>query len=68
VEGKQGLFVVNLGSRKMAGHISEGMLFDLGHADGLIPNSCRTREIRAGRLPCPMSGPTVDRLQCSNAM
>jgi tRNA-binding protein len=35
--GKQSLFVVNLESRKMAGEISEGMLFDLGYADGITP-------------------------------
>ena len=35
VEGKQALFVVNLEPRKMVGQISEGMLFDIGYADGL---------------------------------
>ena len=35
--GKQALFVVNLASRKMAGLVSEGMLFDIGYADGIIP-------------------------------
>src|SRR5215510_14305025 len=35
LEGKQALFVVNLAPRKMAGLISEGMLFDIGYADGL---------------------------------
>jgi tRNA-binding protein len=37
IEGRQALFVVNLPPRKMAGEMSEGMLFDLGHADGLVP-------------------------------
>ena len=37
IEGKEALFVVNLPSRKMRGEISEGMLFDIGYADGLIP-------------------------------
>ena len=37
VEGRQALFVVNLPSRKMAGEESEGMLFDIGYADGLSP-------------------------------
>jgi tRNA-binding protein len=37
IEGKQALFVVNLAPRKMAGEISEAMLFDLGYADGIIP-------------------------------
>ena len=35
LEGRQALFVVNLTPRKMAGLVSEGMLFDLGYADGL---------------------------------
>lgn len=35
IEGKQALFVVNLEPRKMMGEVSEGMLFDIGHADGL---------------------------------
>ena len=35
--GKQALFVVNLPPRKMAGETSEGMLFDIGYADDLIP-------------------------------
>src|SRR6201981_2661605 len=37
IEGRQGLFVVNLEARKMAGEISEGMLFDIGYADGVTP-------------------------------
>ena len=37
LEGKQALFVVNLEPRKMAGEISEGMIFDLGYADGITP-------------------------------
>jgi len=37
IEGKQALFVVNLPPRKMMGHVSEGMLFDIGYADGLTP-------------------------------
>ena len=37
IEGKQALFVVNLPERKMAGEISEGMLFDIGYADGILP-------------------------------
>ena len=35
--GRQTLFVVNLESRKMAGLTSEGMLLDLGYADGIPP-------------------------------
>jgi methionine--tRNA ligase beta chain len=37
IEGKQALFVVNLEPRKMMGEVSEGMLFDIGYADGLTP-------------------------------
>jgi tRNA-binding protein len=37
IEGKQALFVVNLPARKMAGIVSEGMLFDIGYADGMTP-------------------------------
>jgi tRNA-binding protein len=37
IEGKQALFVLNLEPRKMAGEISEGMLFDIGYADGVTP-------------------------------
>ena len=37
IVGKQALFVVNLEPRKMAGEISEGMLFDIGYADGITP-------------------------------
>jgi len=35
--GKQALFVVNLAPRKMAGIVSEGMLFDIGYEDGVLP-------------------------------
>jgi tRNA-binding protein len=45
------LIVVNLASRKMAGEVSVGMLFDIGYADGVtpvlatperpVPNGCR---------------------------
>jgi methionine--tRNA ligase beta chain len=37
IEGRQALFVVNLAPRRMAGLISEAMLFDIGHADGITP-------------------------------
>jgi methionine--tRNA ligase beta chain len=37
IEGRQALFVVNLEPRKMRGILSEGMLFDLGYADGITP-------------------------------
>ena len=35
--GRQALFVVNLAPRPMAGEVSEGMLFDIGYADGITP-------------------------------
>jgi tRNA-binding protein len=35
--GRQALFVVNLPPKEMAGAVSEGMLFDIGYADGLTP-------------------------------
>ena len=37
IVGKQALFVVNLAPRKMAGEVSEGMLFDIGYEDGITP-------------------------------
>jgi tRNA-binding protein len=37
IVGKQALFVVNLEPRKMAGVLSEGMLFDIGYEDGIVP-------------------------------
>jgi tRNA-binding protein len=37
VVGKQALFVLNLEPRKIKGVLSQGMLFDLGYADGITP-------------------------------
>ena len=37
IEGLQALFVVNLAPRKMAGIVSEAMLFDIGFEDGIPP-------------------------------
>jgi tRNA-binding protein len=37
ITGKQALFVVNLPPKTMMGETSEGMLFDIGYADGLTP-------------------------------
>ena len=37
IEGKQALFVVNLEPKKMAGEMSEGMLFDIGYTNGITP-------------------------------
>ena len=51
IEGKQALFVLNLPEKKMAGELSQGMLFDIGYADRItpclatpevpVPNGCR---------------------------
>ena len=35
--GRQALFVVNLEPKQMAGIVSEGMLLDIGYADGIVP-------------------------------
>src|SRR5688572_4412960 len=53
LEGQQALFVVNLESRKMMGEVSEGMLFDIGYADGVqpvlaVPESIVPNGTRAG--------------------
>lgn len=37
IEGRQALFVVNLPPRRLRGVVSEGMLFDIGYADGITP-------------------------------
>ena len=37
IVGRQAMFVVNLEPRKMRGVLSEGMLFDIGYADGVVP-------------------------------
>jgi len=37
IEGRQALFVINLEPKKMMGEVSEGMLFDIGYADGITP-------------------------------
>ena len=37
IEGLQALFVVNLQPQELAGVVSEGMLFDIGYSDGIVP-------------------------------
>jgi tRNA-binding protein len=37
IEGKQALFFLNLPPRKMAGMVSQGMLFDIGYSDEITP-------------------------------
>jgi tRNA-binding protein len=35
--GKQALFVVNVEPKRIRGELSEGMLLDIGFADGVVP-------------------------------
>lgn len=35
--GKQALFVVNLEPKKIMGELSEGMIFDIGYSDKILP-------------------------------
>ena len=37
IEGAQALFVINLEPKQIAGEVSEGMLLDIGYADGIKP-------------------------------
>ena len=37
IEGQQALIVIDVESRKMAGEISEGNVFAIGYADGIMP-------------------------------
>ena len=37
IEGAQALFVINLEPKKIMGEVSEGMLLDIGYADGIKP-------------------------------
>ena len=37
IEGMQALFVINLEPKQIAGEVSEGMLLDIGYADGIKP-------------------------------
>jgi len=37
IQGKQALFVMNLEPKKIMGVVSEGMLLDIGYADGIKP-------------------------------
>jgi len=37
VQGNQALFVVNVEPKRIMGEVSEGMLFDIGYADGITP-------------------------------
>ena len=37
IEGSQTLFVINLEPKKIMGEVSQGMLLDIGYADGIKP-------------------------------
>ena len=37
IEGRQTLFVINLEPKKIMGQVSQGMLLDIGYADGIRP-------------------------------
>ena len=37
IEGTQCLFVINLEPKKIMGQVSQGMLLDIGYADGIKP-------------------------------
>ena len=37
LEGMQTLFIINLEPKRIAGEVSEGMLLDIGYADGIKP-------------------------------
>ena len=56
IEGKQALFVVNIEPRKMAGELSEGMMFDIGHADKILP-VLAIPESQFPMVPAPVSPP-----------
>ena len=64
IEGRQALFVVNVEPRKMAGVISEGMLFDIGYADGIRPVlSVPERPFRTALAPARLyAGPCSRKL------
>jgi tRNA-binding protein len=54
IQGRQALFVVNLEPKKMAGEVSQGMLFDLGYADG-ITRSWPSPSAPSPTAPAPAS-------------
>lgn len=45
IEGKQALFVVNLPEKEMFGRKSQGMLFDIGYSNGIIPVLATTEKL-----------------------
>jgi tRNA-binding protein len=60
LEGRQALFVVNLAPKKMAGELSEGMLFDIGYTDGISP------ALAVPERPVPAGSRAVDAGEVEN--
>jgi len=58
--------VVNLEPRKMAGEVSEGMLFDIGYADGVTPVLATPEASRAFPRP-QQEGVEICGLGCPTA-
>lgn len=53
IVGRQALFVVNLEPKRMAGEVSQGILFDIGFPDGVrpvlaVPEEAVPNGVRAG--------------------
>jgi methionine--tRNA ligase beta chain len=49
IEGKQALFVVNLAPKEMFGQISEGMFFDIGYSNDIVPVlACPEKDVPNG--------------------
>ncbi len=57
IVGRQALFVVNLEPKRMAGEVSEGMLFDIGYQDGVTPVlAVRNERFRTESGPANVGG------------
>jgi tRNA-binding protein len=70
IEGRPALFVVNLEPKKMMGQLSEGMLFDIGYADGVEPEVAADLAAQAdafGRPACIYPTSTLDVADCIDA-
>ena len=59
IEGKQALFVVNLEPREMFGIVSEGMLFDIGYDNGIVPVLATPEKPGARRVLCGIGIATI---------